>query len=254
MHQQPTSPNEPHRLKKRSDKGFFVVCATVDEILNVMDPDPNHYHVFAHRRWEFQYRVDFRDRTLPGRDYLAARWHERCTNCVCDDDGVVVAQPVRPLILQGALHCEDDMLARACASWYDCRCIARKDEEEQPPVGVEDAMAERVRDVLRVGYMGGRSDRAGDWIQEKEYLPWGDREDGRWRGNYKGKQLVGENPEPYFVEGPGGGTSLDWLGGSLLKGVGSGSLGFSIGKRDTARCELSDDISSSQELCPPALQ
>ncbi|KAJ6260319.1 hypothetical protein Dda_4544 [Drechslerella dactyloides] len=229
---QPSAPTSRHpgfRRLKRTEPllGAYVKCATVDQVIHSMNPDPlNYTSVLARvpggglrrmRRPSFRYRWDDAADAPDEQQRDALRWLqeeyakeaiEECEECECDDNRNIVVP-----VINWWSQCTREH-AQTCGDWYRCACMLRVDDdpELQKKADPEPVPALRVIDSLALV----RKARQQAKLCAAEAC--GDSGQGSSQpapvAVYKTE--VGGTREPYYLEGPSKGVTWDWMRSPLL--------------------------------------
>ncbi|EWC48803.1 hypothetical protein DRE_00108 [Drechslerella stenobrocha 248] len=220
---QGASKNKAHVFSKRAVDPE-PQCATIDMILHVMNPDPDQYPTFPHAAFFERVRHDFRvpNPEPPGfpaiQRAVAQRWWNRCSHCICDEQGVLRPNPAVPETgFQRRNWCVDQQIVDCCLAWFDCNCVMQPEETPTTAsirAAVSDDVMEQLKQQLdRIRSRQGRrrvtgQDRTGGGIRKPiPMVP--------PIAVHAYKQLAGDD-EPYNLQGPEDG-SWNWLASPYLE-------------------------------------
>ncbi|KAJ6260103.1 hypothetical protein Dda_4324 [Drechslerella dactyloides] len=241
FHLPDVSPN-PNALQKRFQRPGHVWCATVHDVIRVMDPRQGAYARFRAKDGT----VIFRPKVETYHEYMddemwadvfpaisAALAVEReiqnllqtCQNCDCDEDGKMVpaiAPPAGREQTETELQCREWLDVQKCMAWFDCYCV---EKPQLDPPGTEDIKVADGDPIEFIEGIMGTKDRPGrarpDIPHRSNFQPAARPAFPRAPPRNRvvpDKYRVEGTKEPYYLEGqsiPGAGALSQLLGAGL---------------------------------------
>ncbi|KAK6523718.1 hypothetical protein TWF281_001690 [Arthrobotrys megalospora] len=219
--------------------GWTVICDDVETMLS-KTTDPLSYPMINNRRRPIITPLNYANPT-----YTARRYIKKCENCVCDEDGNVIAHEVG-LIAVHTAKCDNQDDVDKCKYWFGCYC---RTNMVQPDIVPGNSISDYQDALNNVPFGVKQQYPAFEWKPT-------DRFSMSWQGLAKkvpnnaeagpaDQWLVPGTMEPYYLEGPSKEPTREWMNPHL--GFRGGTLGSSFVKRGAVLSLDEPEVSNKNE-------